>query len=188
MLFSFIPLLLGCLLSISAVKAVKNPGVKIIIIAFGCIPTICASFVLSIIVAIFIDYKIQPNPQASVYFPLNAAIKNTCYLDPKMIHCPRTLEDLIAIQPEDFMSYLNQAHLTYSYYPETNKYTLIARYNKHWAVIFDSRLKNDSTGSPDFVEVKVSTCGKDHIANPPNFPGPWGNIGNNTKTSPFELK
>lgn len=176
MWFALTPLLLGCIVSILAIKAIKNLAYKIVVIAIGVLPTLIVSFVLSIILVVVMDHKLNPTPQASYYFPLNAAIKNTCYLDPKMVHCPRTVEDLIAIQPQDFTSYLDKAHLTYSYYPATNEYTLIARYSKRRAVIFDSRLKDERLGKPDFIEVKVSSCGQDHIINPPSFPGPWNNL------------
>ena len=67
--------------------------------------------------------------------------------------------------------------LTYKYYPETIVYTLIVRDHPEGAVIFDPRLKPYQKGL-DFVEVRLEICGKNQIKNPPDFSGPWDEIGN----------
>lgn len=124
------------------------------------------------------------SPPSAGYHVLNAAIKNTCFLDPQRNHCPKTVEDLINIEPEHFRELTKDAHLTYKYYPYSNQYTLIIRNNDVWqnnyrVVIFDPRLatvKNYGTGL-DFFDARVSDCkGKIVIDNPPPFEGPWDKI------------
>jgi hypothetical protein len=125
-----------------------------------------AFFVICFLVDVFVfnDWL-----RASNYFQLNAAIKNTCYLDSRRAHCPQNLDQLIAIQDENFQPLKHM--LIYKYYPDTNQYTLIVHDHTYGAVVFDPRLKN--TNGEDFAEFQVSKCGGDHIINPPNFPGPW---------------
>lgn len=137
------------------------------------------TFLIFVVVGIGIIFgglildEMQNQARASNYFELNAAIKNTCYLDPNHIHCPHNLQELIAIQNKDFSKIAKQYQIVYKYYPETNQYTLIVRDQPYGAIIFDPRLKITSLEGYDFKEVEVSKCGGDHIVNPPNFSGPW---------------
>lgn len=147
-----------------------------------------ALFIITSIAAIIILYLagIIPYdyPPSYDYHILNAAIKNTCFLDPQKNHCPKTVQDLINIEPEHFKALTKNAHLTYQYYPQTNEYTLIVRNNDlkrndYRVVIFDPRLttlKNYGRGL-DFLDAKVMECnGKFLLKNPPPFPGPWNKI------------
>jgi hypothetical protein len=168
-----LPILIAVIVIISLVKKSSH---KLVLIIFGGIPLLFVSLVITLVLFISMDFVIHPYPKASTYFSLNAAIKNTCYLDPKMEHCPKNLSDLIAIEPQNFTKFLYSTHLTYVYYPETNTYTLIVNYRGDKAVIFDPRLKNINESGFDFSEVDVSNCGQTHIVNPPSFPGPWNNI------------
>lgn len=123
-------------------------------------------------------------PPSADYHVLNAAIKNTCFLDPQKNHCPKTAQDIISIEPENFTELTKNAHLTYQYYPETNQYTLIIRNDDLWkddnrVAVFDPRLttaKNYGNGV-DFIDTGVIYCdGKYTLTNPPPFPGPWDKI------------
>lgn len=124
------------------------------------------------------------NPPSADYHVLNAAIKNTCFLDPQRNHCPKTAQDIINIEPERFTKLTKDAHLTYEYYPESNQYTLIIRdenirNNNYRVVIFDPRLSSaeDYSKGLDFVDADVSICnGKFVLDNPPPFNGPWDKI------------
>ncbi len=112
--------------------------------------------------------------QASNFFILNAAIKNTCFMDPKRIGCPHNLTELSYIEPGEFARLSPVSQMIYQYYPDQNMYTFIARYSKKRAIIFDWRLV--PTDKIDFRDVTIETWGKDHVKNPPNFPGPWDNL------------
>ena len=123
-------------------------------------------------------------PPSAHYHVLNAAIKNTCFLDPQRNHCPGTVQDIINIEPERFTTLTKNAHLTYEYYPQTNEYTLIIRNNNlkendYRVAIFDPRLtsvKNYGRGL-DFLDTQVVYCnGKYILTDPPPFPGPWDHI------------
>lgn len=123
-------------------------------------------------------------PPSTSYHSLNAAIKNTCFLDPQRNHCPKIVQDIISIEPDNFTKLTENAHITYQYYPETNEYTLIVRNNNLWVngyrvAIFDPRLatvKNYGNGV-DFFDADVAWCnGKYILTNPPPFPGPWDKI------------
>ncbi len=115
------------------------------------------------------------SPQGEQFFVLNAAIKNTCFMDPKKIGCPHNLTELSYLEPAQFAIADKNTQMVYQYYPDQNLYTFIVRYSRTQAVIFDWRLVNENNGI-DFKEVKVDTTGVDHIKNPPNFPGPWDNL------------
>lgn len=99
------------------------------------------------------------NPVASLYFPLNAAIKNTCYLDLTKTHCPKNLDELIAIEPENFKPLLWGKKANYWYYPDSNEYTLIIKHDWMRGVIFDPKLQ--TFGTSDFVDLTYCT------SNPP---------------------
>ncbi len=128
----------------------------------------------------FMAFADADNSIASKYFVLNAAIKNTCYLDPQKNHCPTNLEQLISIEPQKFIPLSQEAHLTYQYYPQTNQYTLIVRQNDGRVAIFDPRLNgipSDYGKLADFMDTRVKSCIAPYgITNPPPIPGPWDKI------------
>ncbi len=129
-------------------------------------------------------------PPSTQFHNLNAAIKNTCFLDPEKKHCPYTVEEIIQIEPQTFIKQTKDVRLTYQYYPETNDYTLIIRnvdpaVNNDRVAIFDSRfpkIKNTygsrSYGANiDFVEERIIKCnGKYQLLDQPPFDGPWDRI------------
>lgn len=115
-------------------------------------------------------------PIVSDYFVLNAAIKNTCYLDPERKNCPHTVDELIRIEPERFRALAEGKKITYQYYPDTHQYTLIVR-DKRQAAIFDPRLQTIAQYGVDFTNSPAYYCGNRYqVGNPPPFPGPWNNI------------
>ena len=126
-------------------------------------------FVLIIGVEVFV----QPlgNPQSTRFAVINAAIKNTCFMDPVRKNCPQTLEEISYIEPQYYKDLRTETQVSYNYYPDINLYTLVVRYSPTRAVIFDWRL-TETTGV-DFGEYEVALVGKDRIKNPPNFEGPW---------------
>lgn len=136
------------------------------------------------LVIFFLLWFRDDHPPSVDYHVLNAAIKNTCFLDPQKNHCPKSVDDLINIEPEHFKELTKNANLTYQYYPKINQYTLIVRNNDLWkddyrVAIFDPRLttaKNYGNGV-DFMDSKVIVCsGKYLLINQPPFNGPWDNI------------
>jgi hypothetical protein len=149
------------------------------------------SFIISAVMSLVVFWFLigDDSPPSRDYHTINAAIKNTCYLDPQRNHCPKTIEDIIAIDPEHFKEWTKDANLTYQYYPETNEYTLIIR-NNHYnernrsrVAIFDPRLSKPENllythyGGRDFVDTEIMSCnGKLLLVDPPPFPGPWDNI------------
>lgn len=157
----------------------------------GFILSIIASvvlFVIASVVAVIVLYLIglihDDHPPSVDYHVLNAAIKNTCFLDPQKNHCPKTAQDIIDIEPENFSKLTKNANLTYQYYLNTNEYTLIVRNNDlkkddYRVAIFDPRLttvKNYGRGV-DFLDTEIMWCnGKYVLKNPPPFPGPWDKI------------
>lgn len=146
---------------------------------------------LPIIFLIFIGFILKfeswGEPPSQRFAVLNAAVKNTCYLDPQRNNCPKNVDQLIAIEPEHFQKIAQDAQITYQYYPETNQYTLIVR-DKSLSLIntevalFDPRLSNLSQNYSAFIQNDIAEpefmgCfGKNIIVNPPPFPGPWDNI------------
>lgn len=140
--------------------------------------------IVAIVVLILTGHISTDNPPSYAYHVLNAAIKNTCYLDPQRNHCPKSVEELISIEDKNFTELTKDAHLTYKYYPQTNEYTLIVRNNNlkennYRVAIFDPRLqtaKNYGRGL-DFVDEQVVWCSEKYVLkNPPPFPGPWDKI------------
>jgi hypothetical protein len=130
-------------------------------------------WIIFVLAYVMILYEFaQPYPVASEYFKLNAAIKNTCLLDPQRDHCPQTLEEISYIEPVEFKRLSAKTNFVYTYNPVTNNYTFIARPRKDHAVIFDQRLI--PLYGVDFKEYDVSTWwDKEKISNPPPFFGPW---------------
>jgi hypothetical protein len=112
--------------------------------------------------------------EGAYFFPLNAAIKNTCIVDPRRENCPQTLEEISYIEPEFFAEVAKKTQMIYYYYPDTNQYTLVIRYRDKQAIVFDPRLIQ--TMGMDLHEYRVETKGVDHLVNPPSFPGPWDNL------------
>lgn len=165
-------------------QLVSDLSRKIILSLANALEFLAFSLVSLIILAI--SFLGGDNPPSADYHVLNAAIKNTCYLDPTHNHCPHSAQDLIAIEPQDFIGLTKNAHLTYQYYPQTNQYTLIVRnnnyqYNNDRVAIFDPRLASTSGygyKGLDFYDAEiVNNCdGTFRLSNPPPFSGPWNKI------------
>jgi len=142
---------------------------------------VISGFIALVILIAFFIYDIgADDPLVSQYSQLNAAVKNTCYLDPQKIHCPKNLSELISIQDKDFKKYLTTAHLFYEYRPETNQYTLIAlEKGGKRGVIYDPRFegRKDYGYGGDFSEITYNSCsGKIEINYLPPFDGLWNHL------------
>jgi len=111
------------------------------------------------------------NQQANRFFIVNAAIKNTCFIDPKKENCPHTLKEISYIEPKPYQESMKSGQDRYIYYPETNLYTLVVRYSPVRAVVLDWRLVE--TTQLDFREYDVEVLGKDRLEETPPFAGPW---------------
>lgn len=118
---------------------------------------------------------------------MNAAIKNTCLLDPKKVNCPQNLEQVINLYPSEFKAIQENYALNYEYYSDTNNYTLVARpkdfttfpFPLHgYIAIFDQRLVgSELSKGRDFINTPGYYCdGKSHLKSQPPFPGPWDKI------------
>lgn len=118
---------------------------------------------------------------------MNAAIKNTCLVDPLKQNCPQNLEQVLILYPEDFEKIQKEFALTYTYYPETNNYTLIGRAKDPYTfsikyagnvAVFDQRLVGSEISKGfDFIDTRAYSCGGEfRLKNPLPFPGPWDNI------------
>lgn len=118
-------------------------------------------------------FETKDDSNSIEFFPLNAAIKNTCILDPNKQNCPTSLEELVAIEPERFTEILSDNRAYYEYDTESGDYTLIVLEGKtRRASIFSPKL-NKILGR-DFVDSSYSFCdGQFVINNKPDFPGLW---------------
>ncbi len=143
--------------------------VQTLLLVISLIPFIFAAVFL-------IGFFQDPNwgPNGNKYFVLNAAIKNTCFVDPNGEHCPQKLEDIGVIEPKHFAAAQREAQLIYRYYPDTGIYTLIVRYTPSRAIIFDPRFIPEHGN--DLKEVRVTTLGRDRLSERPAFDGPWDEI------------
>ncbi len=115
--------------------------------------------------------EVMDNPQASRFFIVNAAIKNTCFMDPDRENCPTRAEEIAYIEPAQYKMLEDCCQVNYQYHPETNLYSLVVRYTPTKAVVFDWRFTHET--SIDFKEYDVSLFGRDHLVNPPEWDGPW---------------
>jgi hypothetical protein len=133
-------------------------------------------FITSIVTfSIFVGFIFfDNNPQASRYFQLNAAIKNTCYREETLDNCPTKLEDIRNLVREEYDEAQQKADLFYSYDAATHQYTLMVRYSPLHIVIFDPRLVDEY--GMDFHEFDVETWGQDSVINPPKISGPWEHL------------
>ena len=164
----------------------KNP-IYHLLFGFSCI---IFFITLSILSALFlIITQIIPlddgRPSAAIH-QMNAAIKNTCLIDPLRNNCPKNLDEVMKLYPQEFTKLTERYVFTYQYYPEKNQYTLIARpknlrlsWNK--VALFDPRLQKIDTpydtSGVDFADTPIYQCGtKYNLVLPPLFPGPWNKI------------
>lgn len=137
-----------------------NPKIlfRFFTILFIFILSVFLAFVLGVFAIAFMEGF--DDPPSNGMHTVNAAIKNTCILDPNRLHCPKTLEDIVLIEPETLSPLLVQGTFTYYYYPQSNEYTLIIRkggLTQYKAAIFDPILSSE--GSPDFTDVTLTKCG-----------------------------
>lgn len=159
------------LLDVFIFKKSKNLVVRIISLMVSVLLVTFLGFASLLLREIY--FELYDFPIASEYFVLNAAVKNTCYLDPQRNHCPKSLEDLIAIEPERFREMLRGKEAYYWYYPERNEYTLLVRHDSHRGVIFDPRF-SEISGYADFANITLRKCGgKLEILTPLPIDGPW---------------
>lgn len=146
-----------------------------VLLPFSAIVTfiISGAFVLLLFFIIFLE----DGRSLMRYFDLNAAIKNTCFLDPYKNHCPANLNELIAIEPQKFIPLTKGVYITtYDFRPSDGRYTLIVREGERNAIVFDPRLKEYYSGL-DSVQFDVDKCGGNYrLTSPPNIPGPWNKI------------
>mgnify|MGYP006265884427 CR=1 FL=1 len=112
------------------------------------------------------------NPQSSRFFVINAAIKNTCFIDQNRANCPHSKEEIGYIEPEEYKRATDCCQVRYQYNPEINQYSLVIRYAPTKAVLFDWRLVT-TQHQIDFKEYDVAVIGQDHLINPPDWDGPW---------------
>ena len=149
---------------VKVVKTSKNLLHKILKTILALFGSFLVFLILTIINITIIVFNFPgDHPPSAGYHVLNAAIKNTCFLDPERKHCPRSVSDLVSIEPENFSKLTKDAHLVYRYYPDSNQYTLIIRNKNIWrnnyrVAIFDPRLttaKNYGSGL-HFIDAKVS--------------------------------
>lgn len=103
---------------------------------------------------------------------LNAAVKNTCLLDPTQENCPQKLEDIRIIVPEVYDRVLAQAQVKYEYNSEENTYILVIRYNPVRAAVFSNRFENSSDWKADYKEHEIEIWGQDRLKDP-LLPGDW---------------
>jgi hypothetical protein len=114
------------------------------------------SFV-SLIVVAFVS---EDNNLASYYGQMHAAIKNTCLLDPDRRNCPKDVDGIIHIEPDNFVFYKDNSYLFYEYREKENSYTFVAlKKDTRRGVVFDPRLKDVSPGKVDFIDVTYTKCG-----------------------------
>lgn len=136
-----------------------------------------AFFTLGFAFLIGVLADVWDNPQASRFFVLHAAIKNTCLYDPQRVNCPQKVSDLGIIEPREYGIADAQTEMHYEYNPANNNYTFMVRYSPSGLVIFDQRLV-ESVGV-DFKDYRVQkepTSDYDRVIDPPPFAGPWDQV------------
>lgn len=117
------------------------------------------------------------NPQASRFFVLHAAIKNTCLYDPQKVNCPQKVSDLGIIEPREYQLADAQTEMYYEYNPANYNYTFMVRYSPRGLVIFDQRLvESVGVDFKDYRVEKVPTSDYDRVIDPPPFDGPWDQV------------
>lgn len=126
-----------------------------------------------LIVFVLLELFVNPlgTPAASQFFVINAAIKNTCFIDPEKNNCPQTLAEIGYIEPRAYQEMIAHNQVNYVYDPQKNLYTLVVRYHPTRAVVFDWRLVD--TFGVDLHEYEVSVIGQDRLIDPPAYDGPW---------------
>lgn len=130
----------------------RYPGlVKII----GSVFSFLAAFWLGVAVLITFIIVNEVYTQYMDFHVVNAAIKNTCFLDPDKKHCPTTMAEVIAIQPEVLEPLLKDTTVYFNH-PSVDdpNYTLLIK--SRWAsgVIFDPRLATMQENGADFVHTE----------------------------------
>jgi hypothetical protein len=111
------------------------------------------------------------HPQASRFHVINAAVKNTCFIDSERENCPQTLEEISYIEPSKYQELIDCCQVNYQYDQENNLYSLVVRYSPTKAVLFDWRLVDEF--GLDFKEYEVEVLGQDRLKDAPEWAGPW---------------
>lgn len=130
---------------------------KIVLLVVGMLFGLFIAYVSFVFLFIFLLEEYD-KPIASNYFAVNAAIKNTCFLDPNRVHCPKTFEEIIAIEPQRFNDLLKGKTVAYNYNPENNNYTLFVLNDNNRGVIFDPNFKQRNENGYDFLDIHVNSC------------------------------
>lgn len=91
---------------------------------------------------------------------INAAVKNTCYLDPLRKNCPKNLTELKSIIPQDIKNNPLIQTVSYTYYPLEHQYTLIFKIDSNFWIVFDPSLKNYHEYGYDFMGISQYHCSK----------------------------
>lgn len=100
------------------------------------------------------------NPSQPAHI-VNAAIKNTCYLDPLRRNCPTNLDQLKIIIPQDIQSDPSIQNVSYTYYPFEHQYTLIFKTAPNFYAIFDPLLQPYHEHGFDFMGIIQYRCSKE---------------------------
>ena len=184
-IFIIATVVLFIFIAIKVIKKTQTLPLRLLFILL-LIPTyIFGVLIIGVIFLVSTDQIGDDNPPSAQFHVLNAAVKNTCFLDSNRIHCPKSAQEIVAIEADHFSKLTENAHLTYQYYSQTNQYTLVVRnndwhYNNDRAVIFDPRLVNlgNYSNGLDYADVQIAdNCnGTFRIVNPPAIPGPWNKI------------
>lgn len=158
LVLAFIPplLIFGlCLLLLRKVVRKQSQRIlKISSLSAGLFVCVMLSFATLIITFFLAEFTLEGfgDPIASDYFSVNAAIKNTCYLDPLKRNCPHTLAEIIHIEPEHFSKLLQNKTVYYSFDNLTQKYSLYIQHDINRGVLFDPRLTQQDGYYADFVD------------------------------------
>jgi hypothetical protein len=143
---------------------------------------------LSFLITVYFGfvYWLDDRRPSVLFHQMNAAIKNTCYVDPEKLNCPKNFVEVLRLYPQDFRPLLDRFVFTYEYRDSDQTYTLIARPKqmmefKNQVSIFDPRLITTDTEydtkGVDFADTKAYSCnGKFKLESPPPFEGPWDKI------------
>lgn len=151
-------------------KLSKKIPKKVVLIVKILLPIVYLyPFFVGIMFLVWFGYP--DNPQASRFNIINAAIKNTCFIDPNKENCPQDLEEISYIEPKQYQMMVECCQVNYQYDSVNNLYSLVIRYSPTRAVLFDWRLVDQS--GIDFKEYQVNLLGKDSLIDAPDWDGPW---------------
>lgn len=130
-----------------------------------------AVFHLSVLFIVLVVLVIFAPSKNLFYDTVNAAIKNTCIVDPLQRNCPKSVEGILALD-ENFAGILAGKDVNYSYDPLENTYNLKIFDKKARTVqIFDPKLAANGYSYFDNEVRRIFVCNGAYVVGDVVFGG-----------------